>query len=260
MSLIFESYHMLDEKQSAKLFNGLVAVSQIFGIAAVLCVAIWMGGFDDGGFSWEDPAQTFHYHPVLMSMGLIFLLGEAILVYRVFRGEPKRFTKLLHGTIHSIALIFMIIALRAVWDSHDYHKNPQGELDPIPNLYSLHSWVGFSMVLLACVQYVAGFTTFFYPGFAMEIRKFVLPFHQLTGILILIGVTVAALMGISEHAAWKHTCWTKEKQFCGKQAIANFAGLFLVGYTAIIVVIILNPRWKRKPLPEEESLHNLVND
>ncbi|KAH7675934.1 Protein F55H2.5 [Aphelenchoides avenae] len=94
----------------------------------------------------------------------------------------------------------------------------------------------------------------------MEIRKFVLPFHQLTGILILIGVTVAALMGISEHAAWKHTCWTKEKQFCGKQAIANFAGLFLVGYTAIIVVIILNPRWKRKPLPEEESLHNLVND
>lgn len=46
----------------------------------------------------------------------------------------------------------MIIALRAVWDSHDYHKNPEGEPDPIPNLYSLHSWVGFSMVLLACVQ------------------------------------------------------------------------------------------------------------
>jgi cytochrome b-561 len=260
MSLLIESYQFFDEKQSAKLFNGIVAASQCFGILAVLCVAIWMGGFDDGGFSWDEPSRTFHYHPMLMSMGMIFLLGEAILVYRVFRKEPKRFTKLLHGTIHGIALTFMIIALRAVWYSHDNHKDENGQLSPAPNLYSLHSWVGFSMVLLACTNFAVGFIVFFKPGAAMEVRKFVLPFHQLIGVLVLLGVTVAALMGISEHAAWKHTCWTKEKRFCGKQAIANFAGLFLVGYTSCVICVVLNPRWKRKPLPEEESLHQLVMD
>ena len=46
------------------------------GGLAVLLVAIWMGSYD-GGFGWaESPEQQFHYHPMFMVIGLIFLYGE----------------------------------------------------------------------------------------------------------------------------------------------------------------------------------------
>jgi hypothetical protein len=64
--LIFESEPLLDDYQSAKLFNCLFVLSQCFGICAVLSVAIWMGSFEDGGFAWsEQPAKQFHYHPTV---------------------------------------------------------------------------------------------------------------------------------------------------------------------------------------------------
>lgn len=53
----------------------------------------------------------------------------------------------------------MIIALKAVWDSHDYHRK-DGELDPIPNLYSFHSWVGITVVTTYCIQVIRLFNYF----------------------------------------------------------------------------------------------------
>ena len=237
-----------------------------------MSVAYWMGGYNEGGFTWSsDPEKQFHYHPTMMSMGLVFLFGEAAIVYRVFRHEKKRFTKLLHLVIHSSALIFMFIALKAVWDSHDYHRASDGTLAPIPNLYSLHSWIGIITVVFYCLQvflllvikknmnfqYFIGFVTFFVPGMNMDIRKFSLPFHQIFGVILIIAVAATALMGISERAAWKHTCWTKHGTLCGQQLMANFLGLNIIGYTSCVVFIVMNPRWKRKPLPEEECLHPL---
>ncbi|VDK54988.1 unnamed protein product [Anisakis simplex] len=232
MSLFQESFEMLSEQQSMRLFNVVLGGSQLFGGAAVFLVAIWMGGYEDG-FAWsDDPERQFHYHPTFMTMGLVFLYGEALLVYRVFRNERKRFSKLLHLTLHTMVLIFMIIALKAVWDSHDYHQKGD-QLDPLPNLYSLHSWIGISVVVAYCIQmnyfrttsrsinptlqYVSGFATFFFPG-----------------------------------------CWTQDKQLCGEQVVSNFLGLTILAYCASVVIIVLNPRWRRRPLPEEESLHQLT--
>uniref|UniRef100_A0A914CGW6 Cytochrome b561 domain-containing protein n=1 Tax=Acrobeloides nanus TaxID=290746 RepID=A0A914CGW6_9BILA len=162
-----------------------------------------MGGYENG-FSWHDPDRQFHYHPTFMAMGIIFLQGEAIIVYRVFRHEKKRFTKLLHLTIHSIVLVFMLVGLKAVWDSHDFHLDEKGQPDPLPNLYSIHSWLGIIMVTGYVLQFTGGLVTFFYPGLSMDLRKFFLPFHQLFGVLIFVSVTAVALMGISEYAAWHH--------------------------------------------------------
>jgi len=49
-------------------------------------------------------------------------------------------------------------------------------------------------------------------------------------------------------------CWVIEKEFCAKHAMGNFLGLFIVGYCVSVVFIVLNPNWKRMPLPEEEAL------
>lgn len=76
----------------------------------------------------------------------------AILVYRVFRHERKRFTKLLHVVLHSMIFVFFVVALKAVFDSHNLNLDGDGNPAPIPNLYSLHSWIGFTTVILFCMQ------------------------------------------------------------------------------------------------------------
>ncbi|KAF7636411.1 hypothetical protein Mgra_00004196 [Meloidogyne graminicola] len=205
MTLLFESPQLLDERQSTKFFNYIFIISQCFGIFAVFGVAVWMGAFEDGGFSWsENPSKQFNYHPTFMVVAIIFLQGESILVYRVFRNERKKFTKLLHMSTHSIALLLVLISLKAVWDSHDLHRDSNGELNPLPNLISLHSWIGISSVIFYFIQFGAGFLTFFWPSLSQDLRRAILPFHQLGGLLILFFCTITALMGISEYSAWHH--------------------------------------------------------
>ena len=77
----------------------------LLGAMAILLVAIWMGSYEDG-FAWnDDPDREFHYHPTLMIMGMVFLYGEALIVYRVFRHERKKFSKTLHVAIHSMVCL-----------------------------------------------------------------------------------------------------------------------------------------------------------
>ena len=41
-----------------------------------------------------------------------------------------------------------------------------------------------------CLKYTIGFVTFFFPGLAVELRKFVLPYHQLFGLLLFLTASV----------------------------------------------------------------------
>ena len=69
-----------------------------------------------------------------------------ILAYRIFRHERKKKLKLVHAGIMLGAFLFTVIALKAVFDSHNLAE------DPIPNLYSLHSWIGIITVVLFTMQ------------------------------------------------------------------------------------------------------------
>lgn len=101
-------------------------------------------------------------------------LSPAILVYRVFRNEAKRNTKLLHGIIHLLALIISIVGKRETERfscvKECLHKCIKNKNDPpppsigfvavfdfhreakIPDMYSLHSWLGMATLLLFCIQ------------------------------------------------------------------------------------------------------------
>ena len=77
-------------------------------------------------------------------------------MYRMFRNERKRKLKLLHAGIMISVFLLTVIALKAVFDSHNLApcKNPkvEGDVCPTPNLYSLHSWMGLLTVILFLLQ------------------------------------------------------------------------------------------------------------
>ncbi len=109
----------------------------------------------------------FHRNSFFEKLFEIFF--TAILVYRVFYDVKKLRVKILHACLLALSLIFSSIGLKAVFDSHN-RANP-----PKDNLYSLHSWVGLTAVVLFGCQWLAGFVSFLFPGLDANIRKAYMP-------------------------------------------------------------------------------------
>ena len=117
-----------------------------------------------------------------------------MLVYRILRTTTKLSVKILHGIIQISVLVFASVALKAVFDSHNKPKTP------IPNMYSLHSWVGLSAVILFGLNWVFGFVSFLFPKLSDALRRTYLPHHRVWGIVIFVLCCASALMGITEKA------------------------------------------------------------
>ena len=66
----------LSDTKSLRFFTLWVMLAQGLGLIAVILVAVWMGHFQ-GGFAWsDDPSKQFNYHPLFMTIGMIFLFGD----------------------------------------------------------------------------------------------------------------------------------------------------------------------------------------
>jgi cytochrome b-561 len=106
-----------------------------------------------------------------MSLSLLFLNGEAIMIYRGLRSWPKWLTKFIHATLHTVSFVFMVLGLKAVWDSHDYHRDDKGNISPMPNALRPHAWVGLATASLYGLQFAGGLSTFYFPVTPLHIRK-----------------------------------------------------------------------------------------
>lgn len=70
----------------------------------------------------------------------------AIIVYRLpWTWQcSKLMMKFIHAGLNLLAFILAVISVVAVFDFHNAAK--------IPNMYSLHSWLGLIAVILYCLQ------------------------------------------------------------------------------------------------------------
>lgn len=236
----------MDNRENLKGFMGLLILTQVIGLVAVIMVAVWTVHYK-GGFAWRsNPGLEFNWHPLLMTVGMIFLFANSILIYRSLRNLKKKQLKLIHAGIHFTVVILVLISSVAVLDSHNLAKP-----NPIPNLYSLHSWVGLTAVLIFILQWIVGFLAFLYPGFPNSLRASIMPFHVFLGLFAFVCSIAAALMGITEKTLFTLHNYS---DLPGEGVLVNFIGLFFVIFAALVVYVATEPKFKRYPRPEDGVL------
>ncbi|XP_055455988.1 plasma membrane ascorbate-dependent reductase CYBRD1 isoform X1 [Psammomys obesus] len=167
---------------------------------------------------------------------------SAIIVYRLpwTWKCSKLLMKSIHAGLNAVAAILAIIAVVAVFENHSVRK--------IPHLYSLHSWVGLTVIVLYILQLVAGFFIFLLPWAPISLRALIMPIHVYSGLLLFGTVIATVLMGMTEKLFFDlknpsyHT-------FPPEGVFVNTLGLLLVVFGALIFWIVTRPQWKRPREP-----------
>jgi len=163
----------------------------------VVMMSVWTGHFLGGFAGQSSPSLQFNWHPLLLTISLIYLYGNGILIYRIGRNERKNRLKVAHAIVMACATILACFGIKAAFDSHSLAE------PPIPHSYSLHSWAGILTISMAIAQWCLGLVTFLWPGLASHLRSFFLPIHIFFGLTIFILASATALMGITEKAFFK---------------------------------------------------------
>ncbi|XP_012251765.2 transmembrane ascorbate-dependent reductase CYB561-like isoform X2 [Athalia rosae] len=226
-------------------FNFFFGITEVVGAFMIILIGVWIGNFR-GGLGWtSNPKLEFNWHPLMMVLGLVFLYSNGMLIYRTQRNVRKRRLKLIHGGIMMFSLLFTIIGLIAVFDSHNLAT------PPIPNMYSLHSWVGLTSVLLFCCQWVAGGFSFLFPGIQPHLRAAYMPVHIYFGTAGFIGAIASCLLGLNEKAFFAIKDYS---QFSNEGILVNIIGMSLIIFGGLSVYIVSQNRYKRLPRPEDDVL------
>lgn len=169
----------------------------------------------------------------------------AILIYRGFRYARKRSLKVTHATIHALAFIFTVFGLVAVFDSHNY------AIPKIPNLYSLHSWIGIIAVIVFSCQYVAGFFCYLFPKVKENFRVLYMPIHVFFGLLGFILAMIATFMGLTEKAIFSIKTY---KDLPNEALLVNSIGILTALYGSLVIYLVTEQSYKREQLPEDSML------
>jgi len=191
-------------------FGLLTLVAQVLLHGVVALTLYWVIQYrwqDKQGFpfAWRglepgDREKQWNLHPVLMITGLIYCAGQAMLVYRSCRCCRRIWNKLLHTMFHLLAVPCVVLGFMAAFDYHQERKDKDGEPNPIPHFYSIHSWLGLATMAVYAIQFVVGVFSFLLllccESATAGFRAALVPLHSTFGtstFLLAIGTAVAGL-------------------------------------------------------------------
>ncbi|XP_071447040.1 plasma membrane ascorbate-dependent reductase CYBRD1 isoform X2 [Hetaerina americana] len=182
----------------------VVVLASLLLLGALTLVLFWVLYYRQG-FAWtENPQLQFNLHPVLMTAGFISFSGFSLLLYRVCRCCRRIYVKLLHTIFHALAIPCIVVGFLAVLDSHNLAT------PPIPNFYSLHSWMGLVTMGLFALQvlrvFIVGFFSFLIllccEGATAAFRASLVPIHASFGITTFMLAVATCLTGLTEKAVF----------------------------------------------------------
>ncbi|MED6120047.1 hypothetical protein PIB30_017295 [Stylosanthes scabra] len=210
-------------------FHVSILVHLLF-IAITTLVLVWLLHFREGvAFNSSNKAKIFNLHPLLMTIGFVLVSGEAIMIYKSVPGKQQRSLKVVHLLLHLIALATGILGIVTIFK---FKK----ELS-LPNMYTLHSWLGISAICSFGFQYILGFFTFLFPGAEMYTRASVLPWHRFIGMVIFLLAVGTAQLGLVEYFGFLGLFRSQEA------LIVNFTGLLLFLFAVFVALSRVLPTY-----------------
>ncbi|XP_008853468.1 cytochrome b reductase 1 isoform X1 [Nannospalax galili] len=223
-------------------FLGLLVSALLVGFLSVLFALVWVLHYREG-LGWDGGSLEFNWHPVLAVTGFVFIQGIAIIVYRLpwTWKCSKLLMKSIHAGLNAVAAILAIIAVVAVFDYHSVQR--------IPHMYSLHSWVGLTAVILYVLQLVLGLFIFLLPWAPLSLRAVVMPIHVYSGLLLFGTVIATVLMGVTEKLFFVLKDPTPYHSLPPEGVFTNTLGLLILVFGALIFWIVTRPQWKRPKEP-----------
>lgn len=138
-----------------------------------------------------------------------------------------------------------MVGLVAVFDAHNFSVPPK------PNLYSLHSWIGLSAVILFATQYLFGFVFYMYPTMSQSLRVSFMPLHVFFGTFGFVLCVAAALMGITETVLLGIPDFA---ELPGIAQVYNLLGVSVAIFAGLVIFLVTDARFKRMSLPEENAM------
>lgn len=232
-------YHP-EEREKLKFFPWMLGITQLVGLTMVILATVWTTVYLNG-LSLTNKYLEFNIHPLCMVIGMVWLYGQAAILYRVFRYYSKLTLKLWHSALYFLSLGLITLALYTVFQflANINYKTAWG----------LHGWVGIATVGLFTLQLLLGLVAFLIPAFPGWLKSSYLPLHQFMGGAILVLACVATVTGIDSLKEFGYP--KRDGQF------GNVLGAFVVAFVVMVLWLLSNPAWKRKPgerLPEEMRL------
>ncbi|XKL59428.1 hypothetical protein PGB90_000444 [Kerria lacca] len=223
-------------------FLPLLIIAEVVGFLSIVFMFYWCISYAGGlGFS---AMPLFQWHPLLMSIGLIFLMGNGILVFRILRNTHKYTLKLLHAAINASALVLTLLAALAVLVFHNQLN--------IPNFYSIHSWIGCTTILIFIFQACISIFSFLLNGVSDNFKATLLPYHVYFGHCIFVLGICSAISGINAKAIFQLR--DKYQKFDAEGLILNITGVLFVIFGAVVVYMTTNIYFKRYPRSEDNVL------
>lgn len=263
-------------------FTFLMLITQILlhGVVGLVLYWVWMfhnSENDDGEIPWhpfawrEDPRKEFNLHPVLMIVGFVYCMGQSMLMYRSCRCCRRIANKLLHTVFHLLAMPCIALAFVAVWDSHNL-RTVQNSPAPIPNFYSLHSWMGLATMGLFALQFIVGFFSFLLllccESATASFRANLVPIHSTFGITTFVMAIATACSGLTEKAfftlsigykewvkfAVNPSLWSvidtgeyKKDGMFAESIVINTLGAALIALLFTVPILLLYPKFRYRP-------------
>lgn len=225
-------------------FLAVLSAAAAFGFITIIFVLRWVLFYREG-LAWDGGLAEFNWHPVLQLAGFIFLNGVAIIIFRLpwTWQTNKLIMKLVHAGLNLAAFTCAAISFVAAFDFHNAAN--------IPNMYSLHSWLGMAALIWFGLQIVLGVLMYLIPFTPVSWRAAFMPLHVFSGQLLFASIIAVALMGITEKLIFGLNN-PKYKDSPPEAVFANAMGVFLVAYGVTILWIATRTSWKR---PSDQASH-----
>merc|ERR1711997_967470 len=178
-----------------------------------------------------------------------------------------------------LAIPCIAMAFIAVYDSHVLNtvpdpQDPEKRLPkPIPDFYSLHSWMGLTTMGLFALQFIVGFFSFLLllccESATASFRAALVPIHSTFGITTFVMAIATACTGLTEKAFFSlsvpYSQWVSHfmskvtNQFEPNNALQplsindeimwesmtiNVLAAALVGLVVVMPILVLHPKFK----------------